>query len=68
MEPLHGAGEVHKAQKRDIELVIAGGDTAKNLHALEEVFDTPSIMPLLSFSEDDCTKCQKWTALPERAI
>ena len=38
MEPLHGAGEVHKAQKRDIELVIAGGHAAKNLHALEKVF------------------------------
>lgn len=39
MKPLHGAGEVHKAQKRDVELVIAGGDTAKNFHALEEGFN-----------------------------
>jgi hypothetical protein len=30
---------MHKAQKRDVELVMAGGDTAKDLHALEEVFN-----------------------------
>ena len=38
MEPFHGAVDVHEAQKRDVKLVIAGGHTAKNLHALEEVF------------------------------
>ena len=46
MEPFHDAGDVHKAQKRDVELVIAGSHAAKDLHALEKVFDTPSIMPL----------------------
>ena len=39
MEPLHGAGDMHKAQKRDVELVKAGGHAAKDLHALEEVFN-----------------------------
>ena len=38
MEPFHGAGDVHKAQKRDVEFVISGGHAAKDLHALEEVF------------------------------
>ena len=38
MEPLRDAGEVRKAQKRDVEFVIAGGDTAKNLYALKEGF------------------------------
>ena len=38
MEPLHGAGEMHKAQKSDVELVIACSHTAKDFHSLEEVF------------------------------
>ena len=38
MEPFHGAGDVHEAQKRDVELVIAGSHAAKDLHALEKVF------------------------------
>ena len=38
LEPFHGAGDVYKAQKRDVELVIAGGHAAKDLHALEKVF------------------------------
>jgi len=38
MEPFHAAGDMHKAQKRDVELVIAGGHAAKDLHALEKVF------------------------------
>ena len=39
MEPFHGAGDVHKAKKRDVELVIAGGHTAKDLHALKKIFN-----------------------------
>lgn len=39
MQPFHDAGDVHKAQKSDVELVKAGGHTAKVLHALEEVFN-----------------------------
>ena len=39
VEPFHHAGDVYKAQKRDVELVKASGDTAKDLHALEEVFN-----------------------------
>ena len=38
MEPFHDAGNVYKAQKRDVKLVKAGGHTAKDFHALEEVF------------------------------
>ena len=37
MEPFHGAGDMYKAQERDIKLVIAGGHAAKNLHALEKI-------------------------------
>ena len=39
MEPFHDSGDVYKAQKHDVELVKAGGATAKDLHALEEVFN-----------------------------
>ena len=39
MEPFHGAGDVHKGQKRDVELVITGGHAAKGLHALKEIFN-----------------------------
>ena len=39
MEPFHGAGDMHKAQKRDVELVMAGGHAAKDLHALEKIFN-----------------------------
>ena len=37
MKPLHGAGDVLKAQKHDVELVIAGGDVAKDFYALKKV-------------------------------
>jgi len=37
--PFHDAGDVYKAPKSDVELVKAGGHTAKNIHALEEVFN-----------------------------
>ena len=39
MKPLHDAGDVYKAQILDVELVIAGGHPAKDLHALENVFN-----------------------------
>lgn len=39
MEPLHDVGDVYKAQKPDVELVKAGGHTAKDLHALEKVLN-----------------------------
>ena len=39
VEPLHDAGDMHKAQKPDIELVKSGRYTTKDLHALEEVFN-----------------------------
>ena len=39
VEPFHDAGDVYKPQKRDVELVKAGGHTAKDFHALEEVFN-----------------------------
>lgn len=38
MEPFQGAGDMHKAQERDVKLVIAGGHMAKDLHTLKEVF------------------------------
>ena len=31
MEPLHDAGDMHKAKKPDVELVKAGGHAAKDL-------------------------------------
>ena len=49
MEPFHSAGDVHEAQKRDIELVIACGHAAKNLHALEKLRDT--LLPKLMSGE-----------------
>ena len=33
---------MHKAQKRDVELVKTGGHTAKDLHALAKVFNQVS--------------------------
>lgn len=39
VEPLHKAGDMHKAQKHNVELVKAGGHTAKDFHALEEIFN-----------------------------
>jgi len=42
MEPFNDAGDVHKAQKRNVELVIAGGHTAKDVHALEKVVSDPA--------------------------
>ena len=33
------AGDVHKVQKRKVALVKSGGHTAKDFHALEEVFN-----------------------------
>ena len=39
MKPFHDAGDVNKAQESDVELVKAGGNTTKDLHALEEVFN-----------------------------
>ena len=39
MEPFHSAGDMYKAQERDVELVMAGGHAAKDLHALEKIFN-----------------------------
>ena len=48
MEPLHDAGDVYKAQKSDVELVKAGRHAAKDLHALEEVFNqVPRLVAVL---------------------
>ena len=38
MKRFHGAGDVHEAQKRDVEVVVACAHAAKNLLALEKVF------------------------------
>jgi hypothetical protein len=43
MAPLYGVGDVRKVQKRDVELVIASGHAAKDLHALEKVFQATLI-------------------------
>ena len=37
MKPFQDAGDVYKAQKFNVELVKAGGHTAKDFHALEQV-------------------------------
>ena len=39
VKPLHDAGDVGKAQKRDVKLVKAGGHTVKDIHTLQEVFN-----------------------------
>ena len=39
VKPLHESGDMHKAQECDVEVAIAGSQTAKDLHALEEVFN-----------------------------
>ena len=39
VEPFHHAGDVYKAQKSVIELVIASCNPAKDLHALEKIFN-----------------------------
>lgn len=39
MQTLHDADDVYKAQKSSIELVIASRYPAKDLHALEKVFN-----------------------------
>ena len=44
MKPLHDAGDIHKAEKSYVELVEAGRYTAKDLHALEEVFNQVSCL------------------------
>ena len=55
---LHDAGDMHKAQEYDVELVIASGHTARDLHALEEVFNqmaslvAPPVQSALLFSVD----------------
>ena len=60
MEPFHDAGDVHKAQKRDVELVIAGGHTTWIL-----VLRPPRVMPIacgplvfLATAEDWCARHQ----------
>ena len=37
-KPFHDVGDMHKAQKSDVEHVKAGRYAAKGLHALEKVF------------------------------
>lgn len=39
MKSFHDAGDAHKAQECDVELVKAGGDMAKDLYALKAVFN-----------------------------
>ena len=39
VKSFHDAGDVHKAQECDVELVKTGGDMAKNLYALKAVFN-----------------------------
>lgn len=39
VKSFHNVVDMHKAQKRDVELVKAGGHTAKDLRALDEVFN-----------------------------
>ena len=39
MKPFHDAGDVYEAQKSDVERVKAGRHAAKDLHALEKVFN-----------------------------
>ena len=39
VKPLHGAGDVYKAQIAGVKFVKAGRHTTKDLHALKEMFN-----------------------------